>query len=175
LFILPEALMSDTNTTIPNCQPSNPNGRVEKDGYKAGFYPGFISRLAVRDATGVETELYLQSQVFCLPPGSQKPWPMSTLEFTRPDGRRIMLQVDDPDQQIERIEVRLRGTSTPLVRQELVDHVQKTSGTVLKNIQPTAPSAGEGDTPSTGEGDDGVVLICEDGPVLCPPICPDGT
>lgn len=166
--------MSDTNATFPNCPPSPPSKAVEKDGYGARFYPGFVSRLVVRDAAGVETELYRQSEVFCLPPGSDKPWPMSTLEFSRPDGRRIALQIEDPHQQIERVEVKLRATGAPLVRQELIDHVQKASGKVLRNTQPSAASAElEADAPAEEGSDDGVTMVCEDGPVLCPTICPE--
>lgn len=151
--------MSDTNPTIFTCKPSSPTERVEKDGYSARFYPGFVRRLAVRDASGVETELYQQSTVFCLPPGADKPWPTSTLEFQRPDGRRIALLIEDPHQQIDRIEVRLKSADAPLVRPEVVRQVM-------------GGDAPLGDDPPPAEEPGGIVLICEDGPVLCPPICP---
>jgi hypothetical protein len=150
--------MSDPNSTISNCKPSPPNKHVEKDGYGARFYPGFVRRLVVRDAAGVETELYQQTEVYCLPPGSNKPWPTSTLEFNRPDGRRIALLIEDPDQQIDRIEVRLKATGAPLVR-----------GDVIRQV--TGGEAPQGMEVPPEEGD-GIVLICEDGPVLCPPWCP---
>jgi hypothetical protein len=110
LFILLEVLMSDTSQSFPNWPPSNPNGKAEKDGYSARFYPGFVRRLAVRAPDGTETELYKQSETFFLPPGTRKPWPISGLEFVRPDGRRLVLQVEDPDQQIDRIEIHLKGS-----------------------------------------------------------------
>jgi hypothetical protein len=159
LFILPEALMSDTNEPISTCPPSNPIKIVDKDGYRASFYPGFVSRLAVRDAAGMETELYMQEAPFCLPPGYKKPWPTSTLEFSRPDGRRIVLQIEDPHQQIGRIEVHLKDSSTSVVRSELV---QRITGETEATLSSEPPPPEEPD----------LVLICEDGPVLCPPWCP---
>jgi hypothetical protein len=160
LFILPEALMSDTNEPIPTCPPSNPNKIVDKDGYRASFYPGFVSRLLVRDpATSLDTELYQQTEVFCLPPGYRKPWPTSTLEFSRPDGRRIVLQIEDPHQQIGRIEVHLKNTDAAPVRRDLVKRVMQ-EGDALLGTEPAPPEEPE------------LILICEDGPVLCPPICP---
>jgi hypothetical protein len=156
LFILPEALMSDTNEPI-HCPPSNPNKTVDKDGYRASFYPGFVSRLAVRDAAGQVTELYRQDTVFCLPPGYKKPWPSSTLEFSRPDGRRVVLQIEDSHQQIGRIEIHLKDT--PGVEPGLVERIVKDPDRLVG-----------GDPPPPHESD--IVLIVEDGPVLCPPICP---
>ncbi|HEX6037339.1 hypothetical protein [Longimicrobium sp.] len=155
--------MSDPNPTISNCKPSPPSERVEKDGYSARFYPGFVRRLAVRDDAGVETELYQQTSVYCLPPGTDKPWPTSTLEFSRPDGRRIALLIEDPHQQIDRIEVRLKAAGAPLVRAEVMEQVMGSGGAALEGSDPPPPS---------DEGEGAVVLICEDGPVLCPPMCP---
>jgi hypothetical protein len=156
LFILPEALMSDPIQAFSNHPPSNPNGRAEKDGFKASFYPGFVRRLAVRGADGAETELYRQSETFYLPPGFDKPWSSSTLEFTRPDGRRIVLQLEDPDQQIDRIEIHFKGNGTA----GFVP-IGGYSGDLSPSGDPPPP-------PPPGE-----VLICEDGVVLCPPICPE--
>jgi hypothetical protein len=155
LFILPEALMSDTNQTFSN-PPSNPNAMVQKDGYSARFYPGFVRRLAVRSPEGTETELYRQSGTFFLPPGFDKPWATSTLEFVRPDGRRLVLQIEDPDQQIDRIEVHLKGKDG-------------TPAPVMGEPDAMAPADEEPPPPPPGE-----VLICEDGAVLCPPWCPEG-
>ena len=151
--------MSDPISPISNCKPSPPTERVEKDGYGARFYPGFVRRLAVRDEAGVETELYQQTEVYCLPPGTDKPWPTSTLEFSRPDGRRIALLIEDPHQQIDRIEVRLKSADAPLVRDGVVRQVM--GGDAPQETDPPPP-----DEPP------GIVLICEDGPVLCPPWCP---
>lgn len=149
--------MSVTNEPFP-CPPSNPNKSVDRDGYRASFYPGFVSRLTVRDAAGLETDLYQQDTVFCLPPGYNKPWPNSTLEFSRPDGRRIVLQIDDPHQQIGRIEIHLKDT--PGAQPNLVRRIVKDGDHLLDSQPPTSPD------------EQGIVLIVEDGPVLCPPICP---
>lgn len=157
--------MSGTYEPIPDCPPSNPNKHVEKDGYRASFYPGFVSRLAVEDpAGGVVTELYRQETVFCLPPGKDKPWPSSTLEFVRPDGRRIALQIDDPDQQIGRIEVHLKSSAA--VNPELLTRVARASGITL----PDGDDMLQGYEDPPRETD--LKLVMEDGPVLCPPICP---
>lgn len=150
--------MSDPNQTISSCKPSPPTERVEKDGYSACFYPGFVRRLVVLDEKGVETELYQQSSVYCLPPGAVKPWPSSTLEFTRPDGRRIALLIEDPHQQIDRIEVRLKAPGAEPVRYASVQQV----------LGDAAPMEGEPPPPE----EPGITLVCEDGPVLCPPWCP---
>lgn len=129
--------MSDTESPVPTHPPSNPDKSVEKDGYRAQFYPGFVRRLAVRGPDG-DVELYDQGgEPFILPPGDTDPWPSSTLEFVRPDGRRVLLQIDDPDRQIGRIEVYLKGDGAM--------------------------------TDGSGE----LLLICEDGPILCPPTCPE--
>ena len=150
--------MSDPDPTISGCKPSPPTARVEKDGYGACFYPGVVRRLAVVDAEGVETELYRQTEVYCLPPGAEKPWPTSTLEFTRPDGRRIALLIEDPHQQIDRIEVRLKSAGAPIVRSDALQEV----------LGAEAPRGGDPPPPE----DPGITLLCEDGPVLCPPWCP---
>jgi hypothetical protein len=160
LFILPEALMSDTNASFPIHEPSNPNVRVEKDGYKAAFYGGFVSRLAVRTAE-TETELYNQDRIFYLPPGREKPWPCSTLAFVGPDGRRFELQIDDPDQQIGKIEIHLKDSGNTGPRRELV---QRLLGTV-KGYE-------DADPPPAEEEGGRLVVILEDAPVLCPPACP---
>lgn len=74
-------------------------------GYAACFYPGFVRRLAVQDPAGAEIVLYEQKGPFHLPAGADRPWACSEVEFTRPGDRKIRLQVDDPHQQIARIEV----------------------------------------------------------------------
>lgn len=151
--------MSDTNQSFPTWPPSNPNGKAEKDGYSARFYPGFVRRLAVRGPDGTETELYNQhDKPFFLPPGHQKPWATSTLELVRPDGRRLVLHIEDPDQQIDRIEVHLKGK----------DH-----GGVAVPLMEMDGLAPSGDSPPPPPPP-GEVLICEDGVVLCPPMCPEG-
>lgn len=153
--------MSDTNESLP-CPPSNPNKTVDKDGYRASFYPGFVSRLAVRDAAGLETDLYRQETAFCLPPGYKKPWPNSTLEFSRPDGRRIVLQIEDSHQQIGRIEIHLKDAGVPAVRPGLVKRIVGDADGLLGGEPPPPEEPDEPD----------IVLIVEDGPVLCPPWCP---
>lgn len=149
--------MSGTNPTFPNRPPSNPNQRVEQNGYSARFYPGFVRRLALRAPDGTETELYRQSETFFLPPGADKPWPTSALEFVRPDGRRLVVQIEDPDQQIDRIEIHLKGSgATPAPLGAEMDALSS-----MDDGPPPPPPPGE-------------VLVCEDGVVLCPPWCPQG-
>lgn len=151
--------MSDTNASFPTHEPSNPNVRVEKDGYRAAFYGGFVSRLAVRTAE-TETELYTQDEIFYLPPGREKPWPSSTLSFVGQDGRRFELQIDDPDQQIGKIEIHLKSPRAAGPRRELV---QRLLGTVKGFADADPPPV---------DVDAEVVVILEDAPVLCPPACP---
>lgn len=146
--------MSDPNQAFPTRPPSNPNGRAEKDGFKASFYPGFVRRLAVRSPDGTETELYRQSETFFLPPGQNKPWATSTVEFTRPDGRRIVMQMDDPDQLVDRIEI----------------HFKANASARAVPLGEAGDALFGGDPPSTEAG---VVLVMEDGVVLCPPLCPE--
>lgn len=147
--------MSSTNETIPTHPPSNPNKTVDVAGYRANFYPGFVRRLAVQDPSGGVTELFRQTETFFLPPGYKKPWASSTLEFSRPDGRRLVLQVEDPHQQVERIVVYLKGTGTATV----VPLGEEGAAQLSTTYPPPAD-------------EDGEILICDDGPVLCPPICP---
>jgi hypothetical protein len=169
LFILLEALMSDTNEPIPVHPPSNPNRTADRDGYRAAFYPGFVRKLSVWAEGGKQTVLYEQpteggDSRFYLPPGYTKPWAASTLEFTRPSGRRIVLQVEDPHQQIDRIEVYLKGEAA----------VSATGAQVEVNGGVKVPRlVGEDPPPPVPPAEGGVVLVVEDGPVLCPPACPE--
>jgi hypothetical protein len=112
--------------------PSNPRECVTGEGYEICFYPGFVRRLTLVTGGG-ETLLYEQSGPFILPPGQLKPWPSSTLEV-RGNGASVMLQLNDPGQQVDRIEIVLKARD--------------------------------------GEGNE-VRLVIEDGPVLCPPFCPE--
>lgn len=156
--------MSDTNETFPTRPPSNPNRSVDKDGFRASFYPGFVRRLAIRKPDNTVEELYNQgTDTFFLPPGFTRPWASSTLEFARPDGRRIVLQVEDPHRQIDRIEVYLKGDDTATVQMQAEGEVA--------GIGVGAGVGGDASPIPPG----GLVLICEDGPVLCPPICPEPT
>jgi len=154
--------MSDTRTTFPMHEPSNPTVIVEKDGYRASLYPGFVRRLAVLK-DGVETDLYNQDPnvPFYLPPGSDKPWPSNVLEFSAPSPeRRILLQIDDPGQAIGRIEVQFK-------KPEAVK-----PGSLLSGVGEAVESL-LGDPPCNGgEGEVDFTLVIEDAPVLCPPACP---
>lgn len=120
--------------------PPSPDRECRKVGkYEVCFYPGFVRRLSLADEDGRETVAYEQEQerekVFVLPPGQSKPWPTHTVEVRGAGGAPVLtLQVNDPGQRIDRLEV------------------------VLK--------------PARGKGR-GERLIIEDGPVLCPPLCPD--
>jgi hypothetical protein len=119
-----------TNTT--SLPPSPARECRSAAGYDVCFYPGFVKKLSVAE-DGIETPFYEQERVFVLPPGQLSPWPSHTLEL-RGNGRELVMQLFDPNQQIERVEI------------------------VLK-------PRGEGRKPER--------LIVEDGPVLCPPFCPE--
>lgn len=101
--------MSDTGASVPhNLPPSRPRECVSAAGYEACFYPGFVRRLALVDPAGAETVMYEQQTAFVLPPGQAKPWPSSQLEI-RGNGVEVMLQIHDAGQQIDRIEIVLKG------------------------------------------------------------------
>lgn len=118
----------------PALPPSDPDARASAHGYEATFYPGFVRRMVLVAPDGAETVMYEQQGSFVLPPGQDKPWPTSTFRL-RGNGRNLRLQLDDPGQQVERVEI------------------------VLK------PRRG-------GGGSERLVLY--DGPVFCPPVCPQG-
>jgi hypothetical protein len=129
--------MDQTGATIyPSLQPSNPRRCVTADGYEACFYPGFVRRLALVSPDGRETVMYEQKTPFILPAGQLKAWPTSVFEL-RGNGRTMQLQLHDPEQQVDRIEIVLKPR------------------------------------PDIGRGAER--LIMDDGPVFCPPICPDPT
>lgn len=88
--------------------PSNPRECVTVGGYEICFYPGFVRRLALVDAAGMETTAYEQKGPFVLPAGQDRPWPSSTLEV-RGNGTNVMLQLNDPGQQVDRIEIVLKA------------------------------------------------------------------
>lgn len=161
--------MSDTNETIPTRPPSNPNKTVDKDGYRASFYPGFVRKMSVWPDGGSQQVLYEQPREgpdshFFLPPGFTRPWASSTVEFSRPDGHRIVLQVEDPHQQIDRIEVYLKSDAPGARQLEAgVSATAKLPRLVGEDPPPPTPPSG------------GIVLVLEDGPVLCPPMCPEPT
>ena len=125
--------MSDTGGTNYTQLPPSPDRECRSAaGYDVCFYPGFVRKLTLVEGD-VRTPVYEQKEPFVLPPGQLAPWPSSTLEL-RGNGREIVLQLNDPGQQIERVEI------------------------VLK-------PRGEGRSPER--------LVIQDGPVLCPPFCPE--
>lgn len=118
----------------PDLPPSDPDGHARADGYDAYFYRGFVRRLVLVGPDGTSTVMYEQEGSFVLPPGQEDPWPSSTFQL-RGNGRNLQMQINDPGQEVESIEI------------------------VLK------PRKG-GDRPER--------LIVYDGPVFCPPVCPEG-
>ena len=165
--------MSDTYEPIPTHPPSNPNKTADKNGYWSRFYPGFVRRLSVWAEDGSQTLLYEQpaDEPFYLPPGYTRPWASSTVELVRPDGRRLVLQVEDAHQQIDRIEVYLKGDGVKDARAaaDTGKAVRRKGGGKEARIQ---KDTGRGSTPPPPPPPGGVVLVIEDGPVLCPPACP---
>lgn len=126
----------------PNLPPSPGRAHAKGGGYEISFYPGFVSRLRVIGQDGSNTLLYEQKTPYILPTGQTKPWPSSTLEIAGPGGR-VMLQLDDPDQQVDRVVVVMK---------------RRTEGGVQAH--------------QDGE-EDGDQVEAENGSVLCPPICPE--
>lgn len=125
--------MSDTGGTIPTRLPPSPARECRSAaGYDVCFYPGFVKKLTLVEGD-TRTPIYTQEGPFVLPPGQLAPWPSHTLEL-RGNGRELVLQLHDPGQQVERVEI------------------------VLK-------PRGEGRGPER--------LVIQDGPVLCPPFCPE--
>lgn len=92
----------------PHLHPSPPRECVHVDGYEVCFYPGFVRRLTLVSPDGAETTAYEQKSPFVLPPGQNKPWPSSALEV-RGHGTHVMVQVNDPGQEIDRIEISLKA------------------------------------------------------------------
>lgn len=167
--------MSDTNEPIPTHPPSPPNVRVKVGDYEAALYPGFVRKLTVWNEKLEPTVLYEQGKddvdpVFYLPPGYTKPWSTNTLEFVRPGPLRIVLQVEDAHQQIDRIEVYLKGDAPVSVAG--VEAQVETSATIRLPRLPRLIGEGEDPPPPPPPPPGGVVLVVEDGPVLCPPACP---
>ncbi len=119
-------------TNFPSLPPSPARECRSAAGYDVCFYPGFVRKLSLAE-DGIETPIYEQKDVFVLPPGQLLPWPSHTLEL-RGNGREMAMQLFDPHQQIDRVEI------------------------VLK-------PRGEGRQPER--------LILDNGPVLCPPLCPE--
>jgi hypothetical protein len=93
---------------VPLLPPSPPRECVNVGGYEVCFYPGFVRRLVLVNPDGTETPGYEQKSPFVLPPGQVKPWPSSTIEV-QGNGASIMVQVNDPDQQIDRMEISLKA------------------------------------------------------------------
>ncbi|HEU0299785.1 MAG TPA: hypothetical protein VFR37_10030 [Longimicrobium sp.] len=117
----------------PRLPPSDSQGKASAGGYDASFYPGFVRRLVLVGADGAETVMYEQEGSFVLPPGQTGPWPTSTFTLSG-NGRNLQLQLNDPEQQVESIEIVLKprkGSRSP------------------------------------------ERLILYDGPVYCPPVCPE--
>lgn len=126
--------MSDTGGTNSVGLPPSPARECRSaEGYDICFYPGFVRKLSVADEGGVETVVFEQERVFVLPAGQLRPWPSHSVEL-RGNGRELMVNLYDPGQEIDRVEI------------------------VLK-------PRGEGRGPER--------LIIQDGPVLCPPFCPE--
>lgn len=92
----------------PHLPPSAQRECVQVEGYEVCFYPGFVRRLALVSPDGSETTAYEQKSPFVLPPGHNKPWPTSALEV-RGHGTHVLVQVSDPGQEIDRIEISLKG------------------------------------------------------------------
>lgn len=92
----------------PLLPPSSPRECVNVGGYDVCFYPGFVRRLTLVNPDGTQTLGYEQKSAFVLPPGQDKPWPSSAIEV-RGHGASVMVQVHDPGQQIDRIEISLKA------------------------------------------------------------------
>jgi hypothetical protein len=114
--------------------------------YHMCFYGGFVSQVQSVSDSGTKT-LYDQKEAgnvpFVLPGGASKPWPSSVFEFSGgPGARRFTLQIEDPQREIERIEVVLKPTT-------------KGSDRAVVAMQSDAET-----------------IVIRENPICCPPDCP---
>lgn len=89
--------------------PSDPKGvakgRVGEADYNVEFYPGFASAISVNGSP-----LYRQAGTFILPEGDLQPWSSHAVKINCPtQGYSLVLNVEDPNYVIDRIEVTLRN------------------------------------------------------------------
>ncbi|HKP76485.1 MAG TPA: hypothetical protein VJT67_13235 [Longimicrobiaceae bacterium] len=125
-------------------EPSDPRKEVTADveGQRvtARFYPGFARAITLNG-----TQVYDQKAdgplPFVLPPGAEKPFSTSALEFSSTKGYRVTVTLDDPDHLIDRIEVVVRDPRA--------------------GVKAMMPDGGTG----------GDTWGADNTPVLCPPMC----
>lgn len=116
--------------------------------FRLCFYGGFVSRVLRQSDGSLEPEvLYDQRKdgdfPFVLPAGEKRPWTSNFFEFQGgPEERNFSLHINDPQQQIERIEV------------------------VLK---PRVLDSDTGVVAMQGGGNDRIII--EDNSICCPPHC----
>lgn len=112
---------------------------------RSAFYGGFVSRLVYR-RNGREHELFNQQaqgpRPFVLPEDQDEPDPSSLFEFWGPGNRRVSFEINDPDRQIDRIEVKLKRPG----------------------------AAADAGGVHAMQDDDDTIIIYET-PVICPPTC----
>ena len=143
-----------STTRVPSETRATRNGQIDGKSYDVTFYPGWVSRVAVRRGDEPETEIYNQTSEkekdrnlnpFNLPEGQDKRPETCAVEFAGgPAGKAWGLEIHDPHDAIARIEVTLKTSATG----------ENGAGGVYA-MQNTEP----------------VVIVLDDTAVLCPPMC----
>lgn len=124
--------MSELESTYVQDQPPSPSEKhVSKDTYELSFYPGFVSRVTVVQDS-IEDALFVQDQPFVLPAGTTTPWTTSAFHLRGgPNQRHIRLEIHDPQQGIEYIEVKFKPKAGLVVGGGEGETVRVTNGPVL--------------------------------------------
>lgn len=146
-----------STTRVPSETRANRKGEIGGKSYDVTFYPGWVSRVAVRHGAEPETEIYNQKgekekdrnvHPFVLPEGQEKRLERSLFEFSGgPHGKPWALEIHDPHEAIARIEITLKA--------------------------PAGSGNGAGGVHAM-QSPDPTVVVLEDTPVLCPPMCEPG-
>lgn len=146
-----------STTRVPSETRATRNGQIDGKSYDVAFYPGWVSRVAVRRGGTSETEIYNQKSEkekgnnihpFNLPEGQEKRQERCTFEFSGgPHGKAWGLEIHDPHDAIARIEVTLKA--------------------------PAAGGNGAGGVRAMQQSEP-TVIVLDDTAVLCPPMCETG-
>jgi hypothetical protein len=92
-----------------NRPPSPPRQCRDRDGYRCCFYGGWLRKATVK-RNGTDIVIYEQDpkDPFVLPPGADRPFTTSQIEFRGDGVVPISITLDDPGHVVDRIEVVLK-------------------------------------------------------------------